>query len=190
VEHKNTKKINEMYYPRFTKVIIHHFMSKDLFIPRRNKVNSYYVRDDHMFFTIKLLKLVTKRSLQQTHISQASGSGADEGTGSISGVPDVPTDESEEELSWNFTDDEEEGEDDEQEYDEEESDEETRDEESFDPIPQTPENSDEEGNGEKDFGLNVGREEGHVEEEEEDELYRDVNINQVRGIQVTQEVED
>nr|GFD22657.1 hypothetical protein [Tanacetum cinerariifolium] len=45
------------------------------------------------------LKLVIKRSLQLTHISQASGSGADEGTVSIPGVPDVPTDESEEELS-------------------------------------------------------------------------------------------
>nr|GFC70928.1 hypothetical protein [Tanacetum cinerariifolium] len=33
-------------------------------------------------------------------------------------------------------------------------------------------------------------EERHVEEEEEDELYRDVNINQGRGIQETQEVED
>nr|GFD49888.1 hypothetical protein [Tanacetum cinerariifolium] len=54
----------------------------------------------------QLLKLATKRSLQQAHISQASGSGADEGTGSILGVLDVPTDESEEELSWNSTDDE------------------------------------------------------------------------------------
>nr|GFC50194.1 hypothetical protein [Tanacetum cinerariifolium] len=36
---------------------------------------------------------------------------ADEGTGSIPGVPDVPTDESEEEISWNSTD--EEGDDDE-----------------------------------------------------------------------------
>nr|GFB23778.1 hypothetical protein [Tanacetum cinerariifolium] len=37
VEHKDTNKSNEMYYPRFTKVIIHHFMSKDPLIPRRNK---------------------------------------------------------------------------------------------------------------------------------------------------------
>nr|GEX66961.1 retrovirus-related Pol polyprotein from transposon TNT 1-94 [Tanacetum cinerariifolium] len=37
VEHKNQKKNNEMYYPRFTKAIIHHFMSKDLLILRRNK---------------------------------------------------------------------------------------------------------------------------------------------------------
>nr|GFA35405.1 hypothetical protein [Tanacetum cinerariifolium] len=55
VKHKNHKKSNEMYYPRFTKVIIHHFMSKDLSIPRRNKVNWHYVRDDHMFSTIKLV---------------------------------------------------------------------------------------------------------------------------------------
>nr|GFC09221.1 hypothetical protein [Tanacetum cinerariifolium] len=33
----------------------HHFMSKDPSIPRRNKVNWHYVRDDHMFFTIKLV---------------------------------------------------------------------------------------------------------------------------------------
>nr|GFC95091.1 hypothetical protein [Tanacetum cinerariifolium] len=37
------------------------------------------------------LKLASKRSLQQTHISQASGSGADKGTSTIPGVPDVPT---------------------------------------------------------------------------------------------------
>nr|GFC50870.1 hypothetical protein [Tanacetum cinerariifolium] len=55
VEHKDIKKINELYYPRFTKVIIHHFMSKDPSIPRRNKVNWHYVRDDHMLTTIKLV---------------------------------------------------------------------------------------------------------------------------------------
>nr|GEZ05635.1 hypothetical protein [Tanacetum cinerariifolium] len=129
VEHKNSKKSNEMYYPRFTKVIIHHFMSKDPSIPRRNKVNWNYVRDDHMFSTIKLVS--RHQNMQQfgallpieltneeiknfdaykeyyaTHISQASGSGADEGIGSIPGVLDVPTDESEEELSWDSTDEE------------------------------------------------------------------------------------
>nr|GEZ45517.1 hypothetical protein [Tanacetum cinerariifolium] len=44
-----------MHYPRFTKAIIHHFMSKDPSIPRRNKVNWHYVRDDFMFSTIKLV---------------------------------------------------------------------------------------------------------------------------------------
>nr|GFB55723.1 hypothetical protein [Tanacetum cinerariifolium] len=84
----------------------------------------------------------------------------------------------------------EEGGDDDQEYDEEEYAEETRDEKSFDPIPQTPKDSEDEGDGEEDLGLNVGEEQRHVEEEEEDEIYRDVNINQGRGIQATLEVED
>nr|GEV65196.1 hypothetical protein [Tanacetum cinerariifolium] len=316
VKHKNQKKSNEMYYPRFTKSIIHHFMSKDHSIPKRNKVNWHYVRDDHMnskaykeYYAIatgeaapkpkasvrrtrsssdtsitpptaaasprltastkgkqtakaskanslsalsevaiteaQQLKLVTKRSMQQTYISQPSGSSVDEGTGSKPGVHDVPTEESEDEFSWISTDDEgddneendddgdeedegddgkegngnddyedddgdegddddanqevvrddnkndkEEGGDDEHEFEEDESDEETRDEERFDPIPQTPKNSKDEGNGEEDLGLNVGEEERHVEEEEEDELYRDVNINQGRGIHVTLEVED
>nr|GFB55949.1 hypothetical protein [Tanacetum cinerariifolium] len=257
VEHKNSKKSNEMYYPRFMKVIIHRFMSKDPSIPRRNKENWHYVRDDHMFSTIKLvsryqntqqfvallpieltneeirnsnaykeyyaiatgvappkpkasvqktrsssdtsitpptataamteaqqLKLVTKRSLQQMHISQASGSGADEGTSSIPGVPDVHSDESEEELSWNSEGD---GDDNEEDDDDEEGDNDNDDQE----VKKDDEKDDEEeGNGKEDLGLNVGSEEGHDEEEEEDELYRDVNINQGRGIQATLEVED
>nr|GFB44421.1 hypothetical protein [Tanacetum cinerariifolium] len=60
----------------------------------------------------------------------------------------------------------------------------------FDPIPQISKNSNDEGNGEEDIRLNVGGEEGHIEEEEEDELYRDVNINQGRGLQTTLDVED
>nr|GFD44487.1 hypothetical protein [Tanacetum cinerariifolium] len=122
-------------------------------------------------------------------ISQESGSGADEGTGTLPRVLDVPTDESEEEISWNSTDEEgdddegrtamvmmmeddgdddedneKEGSDDGQASDEEEfihpslsthAEEETRDEESFDPISKTPENSDDEGNGEENLGTNV-----------------------------------
>nr|GFD44379.1 hypothetical protein [Tanacetum cinerariifolium] len=84
---------------------------------------------------------------------------------------------------------EEDGDDDDKDDDgEEEYDEETRDEESFDPIPKTPQNSEDKGNGEEDLGLNVYGEEGHVEEE--DELYKDVNINQGRGIQATLKVKD
>nr|GFB74927.1 hypothetical protein [Tanacetum cinerariifolium] len=52
------------------------------------------------------LKIVLKRSRQETHISQQRGSGVDEGTGSKLGVPDVPSDDSKEELSWNSSDDE------------------------------------------------------------------------------------
>nr|GEW75567.1 hypothetical protein [Tanacetum cinerariifolium] len=149
------------------------------------------------------LKLATKRSMQQTHISQATCLGADEGTGTIPGVPDVPTDESDKEISWKSSDegdddDDKEGSDDQddddaQDDDDQDSDKEgeefihprlsihdkkeTRDEESFSPIPKTPKNTDDEGNDEENLGLNVGREEGQDEEDDEDELYRDVNIN-------------
>nr|GEY34752.1 hypothetical protein [Tanacetum cinerariifolium] len=217
-----------MYYPQFTKVIIHHFMSKDPSIPRRNKVNWHYVRDDHMnanaykeYYAVATgaappkpkasvrriksssdtsittpttaagLRLTTSQKGKQaakatkakslsTHISQASGSGADEGTGSIPGVLDVPTDESEEEFSWNSTNDE--GDDNEGkdgDGDEEDDGEEGDGDDDCN-----------DGNGEEEFGLNVGREEGHNEEEKEDELYRDININQGSGLQMTQEVED
>nr|GFC27124.1 hypothetical protein [Tanacetum cinerariifolium]GFC27159.1 hypothetical protein [Tanacetum cinerariifolium] len=80
------------------------------------------------------LKLVTKRSLQQTHISQASGSGANKGT-------EGDDDDDQEVVRDDVKDDEEEGGDDEQEYTEEEYDEETKDDESFDPISKTPKNS-------------------------------------------------
>nr|GFD47354.1 hypothetical protein [Tanacetum cinerariifolium] len=51
------------------------------------------------------LKIVLKRSRQETHITQQSSSGTDEETGSKPGVSDVPSDDSEEELSWNSFDD-------------------------------------------------------------------------------------
>ncbi|GJS84965.1 retrovirus-related pol polyprotein from transposon TNT 1-94, partial [Tanacetum coccineum] len=55
VENKNTKKVNVMYYPRFTKLIVNFFMSKDPSIPRRNKINWHYARDDPMFTTINVI---------------------------------------------------------------------------------------------------------------------------------------
>nr|GFA74336.1 hypothetical protein [Tanacetum cinerariifolium] len=52
------------------------------------------------------LKIVLERSRHETHISQQGGSSTDEGTGSIPGVLDVPSDELKEEISWNSSDDE------------------------------------------------------------------------------------
>ncbi|GJR30480.1 hypothetical protein Tco_1106712 [Tanacetum coccineum] len=46
VENKNSKKSNDMYYPRFTKVIVDYFMAKDQAIPRRNKMFWHYAMDD------------------------------------------------------------------------------------------------------------------------------------------------
>nr|GEZ18747.1 hypothetical protein [Tanacetum cinerariifolium] len=196
-------------------------------IPRQNRVNWHYVKDDILFSTIKVvsrhqntqqygvilpielttedirntkaykeyyacatgeaapkpkasarkkkeaeqLKIILKRSRHKTHISQQGGSSTDEGISSIPGVPDVPSDDSKEEISWNSSDDEDK-------------------EESFDPIPRTPEDGEDDGNGEEDEGLRISEEERMHEEEEAYELYRDVDINQGRGLQVSQDIED
>nr|GFA39658.1 hypothetical protein [Tanacetum cinerariifolium] len=143
VEHKDHKKSNEMYYPRFTKVIIHHFMSKDLSIPRRNKFGALLpielaneeIRNSNAYkeyYAVatgaappkpKASFWRTRSSFDASITPPTATSGPrlttfqkgkqaakaskakNEGTGSIPGVPDVPTDESEEELSWNSTED-------------------------------------------------------------------------------------
>nr|GEU93588.1 hypothetical protein [Tanacetum cinerariifolium] len=180
----------------------------------------------------KQLKTVLRKSRQETHIFQHGSFSTDKGTGSKPGVLDVPSDDSEEEISWNSSDDEDvddqtkgrdesEGEktdesdddDDEEEIskiDEQEAtksgegaDEETKsdweseeeettekEEESFDPIPKTPEESEDDGNREEDQGVRISEEERMQDEEEADELYHDVNINQGRGLQVSQDIED
>nr|GFC60292.1 hypothetical protein [Tanacetum cinerariifolium] len=56
-------------------------------------------------------------------------------------------------------------------------------EESFDPIPRTPEGSKDEGRDEEDQELRLSEEARIQEEEEADELYRDVNINQGKGVE-------
>nr|GEV89576.1 hypothetical protein [Tanacetum cinerariifolium] len=297
VKHKNQKKSNEMYYPRFTKVIIHHFMSKDPSIPRRNKINWHYLRDDFIFSTIKVvsrhqntqlygamlpIELTNdkirntkaykkyyafatgeaapkpkasarkKRSGSDTSITPptatttltttvavtpkltamakgkqpAKAKSTDEGTGSKPGIPDEGADDQEkvdddgnnceegeeddddnEDKNGDERDDDDQDQevakhddkddteesgnvDEEGKSDKDDDDEEARDEGSFDPIPQTLESSEDEGDGEKDQGLRISEEERLNEEEEAEEVYRDVNINQGRGIQATLDVED
>ncbi|GJZ40115.1 hypothetical protein Tco_0586678, partial [Tanacetum coccineum] len=45
----------DMYYPRFTKVIINNFMSKDQSIPRRNKVDWHMAKDDPILTTMRFI---------------------------------------------------------------------------------------------------------------------------------------
>nr|GFA14834.1 hypothetical protein [Tanacetum cinerariifolium] len=62
--------------------------------------------------------------------------------------------------------------------------------ESFDPIPRTPEGSEDEGNDEEDQDLRLSEEARIQEKEEADELYRDVDINQGRGLKLSYNIED
>nr|GEZ20360.1 hypothetical protein [Tanacetum cinerariifolium] len=145
------------------------------------------------------------------------GSSTYEGTGSRPGVSNVPSDDLEEEISWNSSDDEDV---DDQTKDSDEKDGETTDESDDDDDDQeetknvnddddeeskigeqeatksdegedeATKKSEDDSNNEEDQGLRIGKEERIREEEEADELYRDVDINQGRGLQVSQETED
>ncbi|GJR65861.1 hypothetical protein Tco_0011926 [Tanacetum coccineum] len=55
IENKDAKKTNKMSYPRFTKIIIDYFMSKDLSISRRNKMFWHTARDDTMFTSMRCI---------------------------------------------------------------------------------------------------------------------------------------
>nr|GFA03455.1 hypothetical protein [Tanacetum cinerariifolium] len=152
------------------------------------------------------LKIILKRSRQETHISQHGGFSTDEGTASKPGVPDVPSDDLDEEISWNSSDEEDddndndeddeeeiakldeqedtesdEGDAEETESDGESEEEETREEEedSFDLIPRTSEDDEDDGNGDEDQGLRISEEERIQEEEEADELYHDQESSSV-----------
>nr|GFC14340.1 hypothetical protein [Tanacetum cinerariifolium] len=59
-----------------------------------------------------------------------------------------------------------------------------------DPIPRTPEDSEKESNDEEEQESRLSEEARIQEEEDAEELYCDVNINQGRGLQVTQNVDD
>nr|GFB01699.1 hypothetical protein [Tanacetum cinerariifolium] len=157
VKHKNHKKSNEMYYPRFTKRSGTPRLTKNTTLmplekqhlslrpvpegkrvsdsfttpptavasPRptiaatpkltaaakgkqpakATKAKSLSALSEVAMTEAEQLKLILKRSRQQMHISQPGGSGTDEGTSFKPGVQNVPTDDSEEEISWNSSDD-------------------------------------------------------------------------------------
>nr|GEZ74098.1 hypothetical protein [Tanacetum cinerariifolium] len=297
VEHKNTKRSNEMYYLRFTKVIIDHFMMRKASISRRNRINWHYVRDDvlnnkaykeyyayatgeaapkqkasarkkkgdsassttpptptptttvvsaprlsatakdkrrtslnkvvpvqmkelvlnqgfrmyHLMTrrknfhgtlsTMKMLVVMKKATESDDDRDEGSDDDSDETVKAGAGKDDDDDDDEddddndkEEELAKDYDEETETGKggDEVRESEGESEDEETRqeEEESFDPIPRTPKESKEESNDEEDHDLRLSEEARIQEEEDANKLYRDVNINQGRGLQVTQNVED
>nr|GEX47060.1 hypothetical protein [Tanacetum cinerariifolium] len=228
VKHKDAKKSNEMYYPRHQNIQQFGVM---LPIERTNEaIRNYEAYKEYYAVASGAAPPKTKASVRKMKSSSdtivtpltaactrlltfvkgkqvaKAFKAKNEGTGSIPGVLDVPTDESDEEIYWKSSD-EDDDDDDDQDTDDEgdefihpkltiHEEEETKDEESFDPVVLTPENSDDEGNDDASQGLNVDSEEGQDTEDDEDELYRDVNINlagrdvQMTDVHTTQEFKD
>ncbi|GKB82316.1 hypothetical protein Tco_0949211 [Tanacetum coccineum] len=57
IDNRDAKKQEKMYYPRFTKAIIHHFLSKDKSISMRNKMFIHTAQDDSI---LGILRFVSK----------------------------------------------------------------------------------------------------------------------------------
>ncbi|GKF75608.1 hypothetical protein Tco_0225052, partial [Tanacetum coccineum] len=55
IDNKGHKKKDKMYYPRFTKVIIHHFLTKDKTVSKRNKIGLHTSRDDYLINTLRFV---------------------------------------------------------------------------------------------------------------------------------------
>nr|GEV39756.1 integrase, catalytic region, zinc finger, CCHC-type, peptidase aspartic, catalytic [Tanacetum cinerariifolium] len=55
IENKDAKKTNKMSYPKFPKIIIDYFMSKDQSISQRNKMFWLTTRDDTMFTSMRCI---------------------------------------------------------------------------------------------------------------------------------------
>ncbi|GKA64884.1 retrovirus-related pol polyprotein from transposon TNT 1-94, partial [Tanacetum coccineum] len=55
IEYKDAKKTKKMSYPRFTKIVIDYFMSKDLSILRINKMFWHTAQDDTMFTSMRCI---------------------------------------------------------------------------------------------------------------------------------------
>nr|GEU34854.1 hypothetical protein [Tanacetum cinerariifolium] len=62
MDNKAYKKQEKIYYPRFTKVIIHHFLTQDKTLSRRNKIRMHTYRDDYLINTLRFI--YTKKETQ------------------------------------------------------------------------------------------------------------------------------
>ncbi|GJY67717.1 hypothetical protein Tco_0470699 [Tanacetum coccineum] len=132
VENKNSKKNNDILQnqkPQSRKLILKHLPRRRLLkLLKEKRIKSsakgdkaakkkqptetsmdkgLTVLSDVALTEVEQLKLVIERSKTQTHSSQASGSGTDEGIGVKPGVPDVPSyNSNDEQISWKSSDEE------------------------------------------------------------------------------------
>ncbi|GJR52348.1 hypothetical protein Tco_1402869 [Tanacetum coccineum] len=55
IDNKAYKKQDKMYYPRFTKVIIHYFLTQDKTLSWRNKIGMHTSKDDYLINTLRFV---------------------------------------------------------------------------------------------------------------------------------------
>nr|GEX26320.1 hypothetical protein [Tanacetum cinerariifolium] len=64
IDNRGYKKHKKMYYPRFTEVIIHHFLIQDKTLSWRNKISMHTSKDDYL---INTLRFVSRKEASQKY---------------------------------------------------------------------------------------------------------------------------
>nr|GEU95712.1 copia protein [Tanacetum cinerariifolium] len=114
---KDTKKSNEMYYPRFTKVIVHHFMSKDPSISRRNKLTNEDIGNSNAYQEYYAVatgatppkpkaSIRKTRSSSDTTITPLTTAAGPRLATSEKGKQEAKASKAKEDISWKSTNDE------------------------------------------------------------------------------------
>ncbi|GKB95394.1 hypothetical protein Tco_0981531 [Tanacetum coccineum] len=65
IDNKVYKKQEKMYYPRFTKVIIHHFLIQEKSLSWRNRIGMHTSKDDYL---INTLRFVSRKEASQKYV--------------------------------------------------------------------------------------------------------------------------
>nr|GEY50822.1 hypothetical protein [Tanacetum cinerariifolium] len=222
VEYKDAKKSNEMYYPRFIKVIIHFFMTKDPLIPRRNKfsvilpieltnedIRNSAAYKEYYAIASGVSPLKTKASVRKTRSSSdttitpptaactrlsTSAKGKQPAKSFKAKVLSMPFEVAMTKAEQMKSDDQED--DDDQDDNDDDQDTDNDGDDFVHPKLSIHEEEADEGNDDASLDLNVGGKLGQDADDDDEELYIDVNINlegrdvQMTDVHTTQEFED
>nr|GFA77646.1 hypothetical protein [Tanacetum cinerariifolium] len=71
IDNRGHKKQEKMYYPRFTKVIIHYFLTKDKTVSRRNKIGVHTSRDDYLINTLRFVSIKEESQIYQARLRES-----------------------------------------------------------------------------------------------------------------------
>ncbi|GKA55127.1 hypothetical protein Tco_0754076 [Tanacetum coccineum] len=189
IDNKDSKKQDKMYYPRFTKAIIHHFLTKDKSISMRNRTFMHTAQDDSLLGTMRFVsrhedtqKPTTKPKPTKKKALIKADRGKGDGTDFESGVPGVPKyDYESKKESW--------GDNGEEEDDDEDDTEDESDNDGNDDDGGNDDNDDDsddkrtESDKDKNPNLNLSNEE-HEEKEEE---YADERVHTPKNHKLTDE---
>ncbi|GJS74220.1 reverse transcriptase domain-containing protein [Tanacetum coccineum] len=74
IDNIDSKKQDKMFYARFTKIIIHHFLEKDKSISMRNKMFMYTTRDDSLLGAEPLISMKNQKKSDSAISSKESSS--------------------------------------------------------------------------------------------------------------------